>query len=149
MELKSIKLKDCIFEVDARNTNLEVNNLLGVTINKVFIPSVANINGTDLSKYKIINKNQFVCGLMQVSRDEGVAIALYKNNNIYYTLKGKPKKMTNRERFIEIFQRDIKREGADKLLAFLKSEDAQGLGRSGALAESRVYRRSSVLKEKA
>ena len=81
MELKSIKLKDCIFEVDARNTNLEVNNLLGVTINKVFIPSVANINGTDLSKYKIINKNQFVCGLMQVSRDEGVAIALYKNNN--------------------------------------------------------------------
>lgn len=81
MELKSIKLKDCIFEIDTRNTNLEVNNLLGVTINKVFIPSVANINGTDLSKYKLINKNQFVCGLMQVSRDEGVAIALYKNND--------------------------------------------------------------------
>ena len=81
MELKSIKLKDCIFEVDTRNTNLEVNNLLGVTINKVFIPSVANINGTDLSKYKIVNKNQFVCGLMQVSRDEGVAMALYKNDN--------------------------------------------------------------------
>ena len=29
--------------------------------------------------------------------------------------------MTNKERFIEIFQRDIKREGADKLLAFLMS----------------------------
>ena len=32
--------------------------------------------------------------------------------------------MTNRERFIEIFQRDIKREGADKLLAFLTSDSS-------------------------
>ena len=30
--------------------------------------------------------------------------------------------MTNKERFIEIFQRDVKREGADKLLAFLTSD---------------------------
>lgn len=35
--------------VDNRNRELEVTNLLGINITKNFMPSVANVSGTDLS----------------------------------------------------------------------------------------------------
>ena len=70
------RLSDYIREVDVRNRNLEVTKLVGLTIDKSFIPSVANVIGTDLSKYKIIRKEQFACSLMQVSRDGKVPIAM-------------------------------------------------------------------------
>lgn len=69
-------LGDYIREVDVRNRDLEVTKLVGLTIDKSFIPSVANVIGTDLSKYKIIRKEQFACSLMQVSRDGKVPIAM-------------------------------------------------------------------------
>lgn len=70
------RLGDYIREVDVRNRDLEVTKLVGLTIDKSFIPSVANVIGTDLSKYKIIRKEQFACSLMQVSRDGKVPIAI-------------------------------------------------------------------------
>lgn len=70
-------LGDYIREVDVRNRDLNVTNLIGLSINKTFIPSVANIIGTDLSNYKIIKKEQFACSLMQVSRDEKMPIAMF------------------------------------------------------------------------
>ena len=70
-------LGDYIREVDVRNRDLNVTNLIGLSINKTFIPSVANIIGTDLSNYKIIKKEQFACSLMQVSRDEKIPIAMF------------------------------------------------------------------------
>ena len=63
------RLGDYIREVNVRNRELEVKKLVGLTIDKAFIPSVANVIGTDLSNYKIIQKEQFACSLMQVSRD--------------------------------------------------------------------------------
>lgn len=63
--------------VDERNTNLANSNLLGVAKEKVFIPSVANVVGTDLSKYKVIRKGRFACNLMHVSRDEVLPVALF------------------------------------------------------------------------
>lgn len=63
--------------VDNRNRELEVTNLLGINITKNFMPSVANVSGTDLSKYKIIKKGQFAYSAMQVGRDETIRIALY------------------------------------------------------------------------
>ena len=72
------RLGDYIREVDVRNRDLEVTKLVGLTIDKSFIPSVANVIGTDLSKYKIIRKEQFACSLMQVSRDGKVPIAILK-----------------------------------------------------------------------
>ena len=74
------KFKDLIKEVDIRNTSGEDLALFGVSITKEFIKSVANIIGTDLTKYKMVKKNQFVCSLMQVSRDEKIPIALWSNN---------------------------------------------------------------------
>ena len=70
------RLGDYIREVDVRNRDLEVKKLVGLTIDKSFIPSVANVIGTDLSKYKVIRKKQFACSLMQVSRDEKIPIAM-------------------------------------------------------------------------
>ena len=70
------RLGDYIREVDVRNRDLEVTKLVGLTIDKSFIPSVANVIGTDLSKYKVIRKKQFACSLMQVSRDEKIPIAM-------------------------------------------------------------------------
>lgn len=66
--------------VDNRNTELEVTNLLGINITKNFMPSVANVSETDLSKYKIIQKGQFAYSAMQVGRDETIRIALYTND---------------------------------------------------------------------
>lgn len=62
--------------VDERNKGLKVQQLLGLSISKQFIPSVANIIGTDMENYKIIRKNQFACSTMQVRRDKKMPVAL-------------------------------------------------------------------------
>ena len=54
------RIGELIQLVDERNKDLKINNLIGLTINKVFIPSVANIIGTDMSNYKIIRKNNLL-----------------------------------------------------------------------------------------
>lgn len=72
------RLGDYIREVDVRNRDLKVKELVGLTINKAFIPSVANTIGTDLSNYKVIRKEQFACSLMQVSRDGKMPVAMFE-----------------------------------------------------------------------
>jgi type I restriction enzyme, S subunit len=62
--------------VDERNRDLQVKQLLGLSISKQFIPSVANIIGTDMKNYKIIRKKQFACSTMQVRRDKKMPVAL-------------------------------------------------------------------------
>lgn len=74
------RLGDYIRLVDVRNKDLAVKKLVGLTINKAFIPSVANTIGTDLSNYKVISENQFACSLMQVSRDGKMPVAIFKKN---------------------------------------------------------------------
>ena len=78
MEYK--RLGDYIREVNVRNRELRVTNLVGLTIDKAFIPSVANIIGTDLSNYKVIEKEQFACSLMQVSRDGKIPVAMFEKD---------------------------------------------------------------------
>ena len=63
--------------VDNRNKNNAIINLLGINIDKVFMPSKANVGETDLSKYKIVQKEQFAYSAMQVGRDETVRVVLY------------------------------------------------------------------------
>lgn len=72
------RLGDYIQLVDERNRNLKVSTLLGLTVNKEFIPSVANTVGTNMANYKIIRKNQFACSLMQVRRDKKIPVAVLK-----------------------------------------------------------------------
>ena len=70
---------DYIQLVDERNKNLAIDTLLGLTINKQFIPSVANTVGTNMRNYKIIRKNQFACSTMQVRRDKKMPVALLQD----------------------------------------------------------------------
>ena len=71
------RLGNYIQEVDVRNRDLAVTQLVGLTIDKAFIPSVANVIGTDLSNYKVIRNKQFACSLMQVSRDQKIPVAIF------------------------------------------------------------------------
>lgn len=73
------RIGDYIRVVDKRNLDLSVENLLGLSITKEFVPSVANTVGTDMSKYKIIKRNQFVCSTMQVRRDKKMPVALLQH----------------------------------------------------------------------
>ena len=74
------RLGDYIREVNVRNKDLKVTKLVGLTIGKAFIPSVANVIGTDLSNYKVIQKEQFACSLMQVSRDGRMPVAMFEED---------------------------------------------------------------------
>ena len=77
MELK--KIGPFIQEIDIRNIEGKKTNLLGVSVNKTFIPSIANTVGTDWTKYKIIKKNQF-CYIPDTSRrGDKIGIALLKD----------------------------------------------------------------------
>lgn len=73
------RLGDYIREVDVRNRNLEVTKLLGVSISKEFMPSIANTIGTDMSSYKIVEPRQFAYGPVTSRNGDKVSIALYKN----------------------------------------------------------------------
>jgi len=80
MTLKTKKrIWDLIHLVDVRNDDEKVSLLLWVTVEKKFIPSVANTIWTDMSNYKIIRKWQFACSLMQVRRDKKIPVALLKD----------------------------------------------------------------------
>lgn len=76
------RLGDYIREVNTRNTDLSVTKLMGINIDKYFMPSVANVIGTDLSNYKVVSKNQFACNLMHVGRDEKIPVALNQGEDI-------------------------------------------------------------------
>lgn len=64
-------------EIDCRNTDGSITDVQGINITKQFMPSIANTNGVDISKYKVVNKGQFVFSGMQTGRDECIRIALF------------------------------------------------------------------------
>ena len=72
-------LGDFIQPVDERNKELKVDYLLGVSISKQFIPSIANIVGTDLSNYKIVRTGQFAYGPVTSRNGEKISIALLRD----------------------------------------------------------------------
>lgn len=76
------RIGDFIRKVNDRNTELNVTNLMGINIDKFFMPSVANTVGTDMSKYRIVKKGQFACNRMHVGRDKRLPVALLKEEDI-------------------------------------------------------------------
>ena len=66
--------------VDYRNKELITTQVLGINIDKYFMPSVANVIGTDLSRYKLLSKGKFACNPMHVGRDERLPVALYSED---------------------------------------------------------------------
>lgn len=72
------RLGDYIQELKVRNTAQKAEKLLGINIDKFFMPSVANVIGTDLSVYKLVKKYQFACNRMHVGRDDRLPVAMSK-----------------------------------------------------------------------
>ena len=70
------RLGDYIRPVDVRNRDLKVTRLLGVSITKEFMPSIANIVGTDLSAYKVVTKGQFAYGPVTSRNGDKISVAL-------------------------------------------------------------------------
>lgn len=73
------RLGDYIEDVNIRNKDLEVKTLLGVSIKKCFISSIANTIGSDMSKYKIVEKNQFAYGPITSRNGDKISVALLKD----------------------------------------------------------------------
>jgi len=79
MGIEYHRLGDYIREVNVRNRELKVTKLLGMSISKKFIPSIANTIGTDMSTYKIIRKNQFAYVPVTSRNGEKITIALLED----------------------------------------------------------------------
>ena len=75
------KIGSFVKQVNVRNKDLSVTNLQGININKFFMPSVANTNGTDLSKYKVVAQKQFAFNPMHVGRDEVLPISMLEEQD--------------------------------------------------------------------
>ena len=69
-------LGDFIRQVDVRNTDGKEENLLGVSVQKMFIPSIANTIGTDFTKYKVVKRGQFTYIPDTSRRGDKIGIAL-------------------------------------------------------------------------
>jgi type I restriction enzyme S subunit len=74
------RLGDYIQPVNIRNKELEVTTLLGVSIRKVLMPSIANTIGTNMKTYKIIKQNQFAYGPVTSRNGDKISIALLEEH---------------------------------------------------------------------
>ena len=75
------RLGKYIKEVNKRNIDLNDFPLLGVSVKKVFIPSIANTVGTDFSKYKIVERKQFTYIPDTSRRGEKIGLAFLERHN--------------------------------------------------------------------
>lgn len=80
MGLTKYKIGDLVEIVDERN-NFGILEFYGININKEFMPTVANIDGLDGTKYKVVRKNRFVFSGMQTGRDECIRISMYMEDS--------------------------------------------------------------------
>lgn len=79
MKSKYKRLGQYIRQVDVRNTEGKEENLLGVSVQKKFIPSIANTVGTDFTKYKVVKKGQFTYIPDTSRRGDKIGIALLED----------------------------------------------------------------------
>jgi len=71
-----INIGTFINRIDKRNIENKVDKVLGLNINKDFMPTVANIQNIDISKYKLVEPDTFVFSGMQTGRDNTIRIGL-------------------------------------------------------------------------
>lgn len=75
-EAPQIPLGELLAEIDNRNSDKAQSLVYGVTMSKQFIPSVANLDGVDISKYKLVATDQIACNFMHVGRDKSLPLAI-------------------------------------------------------------------------
>ena len=72
-----VRIGDYIEVNDLKNVNSKDLQFCGINKDKTFMPTVADTNELDSSKYKIVEKDVFVFSGMQTGRDVCIRIALY------------------------------------------------------------------------
>lgn len=71
---------EILVECDKRNVDGKIENVHGINIDKVFMPSVADTSNVNLLKYKVVEPGQIAFSGMQTGRDECIRIALNEEN---------------------------------------------------------------------
>ncbi|WP_201606385.1 restriction endonuclease subunit S [Psychrobacter okhotskensis] len=128
MRLNYKKIGKYIRKIDIRNKDGSVTKLLGVNLDKKLMPSVANIHGVDLTKYKLLSKNQFACKFMSVGRDEKLPIGFYQSeekaivSSAYFVFETIDENVLNSE-YLMMW---ISRLENDRLLWFKSGGDVRG-----------------------
>jgi type I restriction enzyme S subunit len=72
-----VRIGDYIEVYDVKNVNSKDLQFCGINKDKTFMPTVADTNELDNSKYKIVEKDVFVFSGMQTGRDVCIRLALY------------------------------------------------------------------------
>lgn len=72
-----IRLGDYINLYEEKNIEGYDYPVIGINRDKSFMPTVANLEGIDITKYKIVKKGMFVFSGMQTGRDVCIRIGLY------------------------------------------------------------------------
>ena len=134
-------IEDLVIRIDERNFNNETDILLGVSIDKCFITSVANTIGTDLTKYKLIRKNDFAVSLMQVSRDSRIPIARQKGFEVAMMSPAYPIfRVKNPDEILpEYLEMWFKRDEFDREAAFIAVGGVRGSMPWNEFAQMQVY----------
>lgn len=134
-------IDELVIRVDERNSSKETDVLLGVSIDKCFIASVANTVGTDLTKYKLIRKDDFAVSLMQVSRDSRIPIARQTEYEIAIMSPAYPifRVKNPNEILPEYLEMWFKRDEFDREAAFIAVGGVRGSMPWNEFAQMQVY----------
>lgn len=134
-------IDELVIRVDERNSSKETDVLLGVSIDKCFIASVANTVGTDLTKYKLIRKDDFAVSLMQVSRDSRIPIARQTEYEIAIMSPAYPIfRVKNPDEILpEYLEMWFKRDEFDREAAFIAVGGVRGSMPWNEFAQMQVY----------
>lgn len=76
-----VRIGDYIEVYEVKNVNSKDLPFCGINKDKTFMPTVADTNELDSSKYKIVEKDVFVFSGMQTGRDVCIRIALYDKDD--------------------------------------------------------------------
>ena len=125
MKLNYKKLGDYITLTDERNKNLKITNLQGVSINKEFIPSIANIIGTDLSSYKIVRKGQFAYGPVTSRNGDKISVALLNGDDCIISSSYTSFEITSSELLPEYLMLWFRRPEFDRYARFMSNGSAR------------------------
>lgn len=122
---EKISLERLITECDLRNSDNKLHVVYGVNKDKQFMPTVTS--GEDLSKYKVVQNQQFACNLMHVGRDVAIPVAL---NNMAESFIISPAYLVfeiNTEKIIpEFFMIWFSREETDRMAWFMCDSNIRG-----------------------
>ena len=134
-------IEELVVRIDERNSSNEAGVLLGVSIDKCFIPSVANTIGTDLTKYKLIRKDDFAVSLMQVSRDSRIPIARQTKYEVAMMSPAYPifRVKNPNEILPEYLEMWFKRDEFDREAAFIAVGGVRGSMPWNEFAQMQVY----------